>query len=120
MPTNKTRLTICIDPPFAARLKRFARATRQSVSGCVEKLLRESLEESELAVSVLSDPVIGQHLLKAFGNVDFIKGMAQHLGEELTDEQLELFSKRLSVAAEPGAVKLPPHLAKLSKSAKKK
>lgn len=117
----RERWSITVDPDIASRVRRLAKSSRMSLSGCVEQLLRESVDEAELAVKVLSDPVLGQHLLKAFGNMDFIKGVAHHLGEEMSSEQLELFCKRLGVAAEPGAVKLPPHLAKsLKRSAKKK
>lgn len=96
MAATKTKVSIAMDRELHSWIARIAKAKRQSVSGLIEGLVREGIEQEELAVKVFSDPVLSQTLVKAFGNMDTLKTLASLLGDELSDDQLRLFTERVT------------------------
>lgn len=91
----KTPVSFSMSPSLVKRLDRLAKAMGKSRSAYLEGLVRDCIEEEESGVKMLTDPVMGPALLKAFGNRDVLRGLVRALGEDLTDSQLDLFASQM-------------------------
>ena len=106
---KRIRITISLDGNLAKRVERLARAARLSFSRQIELFVHDAVADSEMAVKVLSDPVLSQYVAKAFGNRDFIRGLLEQMKEDASPEQMKLVFEGISsiAANEPGASPVP-------------
>jgi hypothetical protein len=94
-------ISITFDPDLLRRVDELADALGQSRSAFIARLVREGVESEGDAIRAFQHPVIGPALLKAFSDRDVLKGMADVMGEQLTDQQLLLF-RQVMVNLVPG------------------
>lgn len=96
----KTIITLGIDADLVKQLDAVADAQDISRSKFIERLLRDELAGSEQALKVLGDKKLGPVFLKLFGSPEFMQNLAAALGEQLPENALPLFERKLRGAAE--------------------
>lgn len=82
------------------KLDRLAKAFGVSRSVMIERTLREALEDTELSVAALTDPVVSGALVQMMSNRDVLRTLAKAFGEGASEQQLELFASRFGKLAE--------------------
>ena len=97
---RKQAVTIAVRPALLKRIDQLAKAKGESRSEAIEHLLLDALEDEELAVRAISNPVISQALLGAMAQPQVMRSMLHAMRSELSDDQLELFSKAMTAATE--------------------
>lgn len=96
----KTIITLGIESDLVKQLDEVADAQDVSRSKFIERLLREELQGSHQALKVLTDPQLGPQLLKLFGSPAFVQQLAAALGEQLPENAMPLFERKLRGAVE--------------------
>lgn len=86
------------------RVDALAAAQHLTRSAVIEQLLLKSIEEDEIGIQVLTDPIVGRALLGAIAKPEVLRAMTGVIRSELTDEQLHLFTRAMA--------SLDSHLAK--------
>ena len=119
---GKAFVTLYLDKSTVERLDALAAAQNMSRSKFCESLITEGLEESEVTVRAMSNPVIQRALFEVLGKPDVLRSITRSMRDELTDEQLELFQRAMIGAtqavekAQPGrAAPAAPAAAPLSR-----
>lgn len=92
----KITMTVSIDGSLVERIGRLAAATGQSRSSWVESQLRNLVDDEEIGVKALTDPVVGPALVGMFKDRDVLRGFAKLVTDQLSDKQLGLFAERVS------------------------
>lgn len=92
MAVTKTRISITIEPKLVRRLDRLAKSSKLSRSELIEQLCRDGMEDQEMMVKAFTNPVLVEAFGKAFANRDVLRAMTSTMGDELEDDQLELFT----------------------------
>lgn len=95
MGRNKVKLSITLDASLAERVDRLAAATHQNRSAWIEGQIRNAIEDEELGVQVLTDPVASKMFASLFKDRETLRGLARLFGEQMSDDQLRLFTERL-------------------------
>jgi hypothetical protein len=113
-------MNVYITADLKERLEKLARFEELSVSRLVGKLLRDSVEQEELVVKAMSDPVLGPAMASAFARPEVLRALGSVLREDLSDDQLRLFSAVThgvvaAAAANPPAVSGTPPPARKKK-----
>jgi len=93
---NKARFSITVDPRVMRRVDRLAKAMNRSRSATIEKLLNDGVEDTEMFVKAMTNPVLVEAFGKAFASRDVMRTMAATIGQELSDDQMQLFTKAMS------------------------
>jgi len=96
MARNMQRVSLSIDPKLWRRVERLAKASKRSRSDVVCGFIRDGLDDAEVFVKAMSNPVLVDAFSKVFASRDVVKSMASVVGEELSDEQLKLFERTMS------------------------
>lgn len=106
----KQPVTIGLDGSLVKRIDRLAKAVGQSRSAWIEGQIRDAIDNEELGIQVLTDPVTSTVFASLFKDRDTLRGFARLLGEQLTDDQLRLFTDRVEklVGKEKRASKVKP------------
>lgn len=99
----KKRVTITISPDVLRRVDRVAKAQRVSRSAWLEAAALSELGQAEMFVKVLQQPELVRSLLSTFANPAVLRQMAAAMGEEVTDEQMKLFTDTMQAISEGGA-----------------
>lgn len=103
---RKPQVTIVLRPDLLQRVDRIAKVRKLSRSTCIEQLLSDAVDDTELAVNAFSDPVILKAMGEAFANRDVLRAMAGAVRAEMGEKQLGLFEAALQqVAGQVGPVK---------------
>lgn len=100
MRTLKVTASFSVDPDLLKQVDDLADAQSLSRSQLLEKWMKQAVEQEKQAAAVLSNPVLLEGFAKAFSAPGILKEMAKALGDELSDEQLELFHRTLSATVE--------------------
>jgi len=100
-PAGKMVLSITIDPDLVRRVDELADSLGQSRSAFISRLVKEGVDSEGDAIRAFQHPVIGPALLKAFSDREVIKGIADVMGENLTDQQLLLFRQVMNGLTPP-------------------
>lgn len=108
MAKQKRRITLTLDPALVKRVDRMAKATRESRSAVVEDLLRDGLEDQEMFVKAMGNPLLRESLGRAFASKDVLRQMAAVIGDDLGDDQLELFTRMMDGFASPSSNRKRP------------
>jgi hypothetical protein len=95
----KVPITFAMSPDLLVRIDKLAKATGQSRSAWLEARIRDGLEQEEVGVQALTDPVVGPALLGIFRDGEVLRSMAKMFRDELSDSQLQLFADRVSKLA---------------------
>ena len=106
MPRTKITMSLALDPETQQRLIKLSHAQGISRSQLANRLLAESLVQEELAFRAFSSPTIVQAFGKVFSQPGMLRQMVEAMGEELSDDQLELFRQtfeNLAAAEEKAA-----------------
>jgi hypothetical protein len=103
-------LSVYVSADLKDRLERLAHAQDTSVSRLVERLLNDLVHQEEMTVKAMQHPVLGPTLAAAFARPEVLRALGSVMREELTDEQLRLFSAVTSgvVAAAGKSPASPP------------
>lgn len=119
---RKQVLSIAMDPELVKRVDELADAVNQSRSAFIERCVRDAVEQEGDAIKAFQHPVLGPALIQAFSNREVLKGMAEVMGQDLTDQQLLLFRQMVSGLTPPEVPSRPARraaVAKVRKTAKR-
>ena len=97
IPAGKAFLTIYLDLDTVQRLDKLAAAEDMSRSKLVSDLLLSGLEDRELTVKVMTDPVVAPAMMSALAKPEILRAMMNVMRESLSDEQLELFQRSMAI-----------------------
>lgn len=100
MTSTRVTASFTIPADLLKQVDDVADAQRLSRSTLLETWILEKLDSEKLNVQLLANPAVFQAMVKAFGNPEVLKSMAQAVGQELKPEQLELFHRGISIAHE--------------------
>lgn len=100
MAAKKTRTTLTIDPGILKRATRAAKVQRISRSAWIEEAMRSHLEDQELMVKALSNPMLRDAFSQVFGKPEVIRQMIREMGQDLDDDQLDLFRQAFEKAVQ--------------------
>jgi hypothetical protein len=93
---KKIPVSLALDPGLVKRIDRMATALGESRSELVMRLIKDGIDESELSAQVMTNPVIVQALMGAFGRPDVIRQMASSMKQDLSEDQLHLFQNAMA------------------------
>jgi predicted transcriptional regulator len=99
-------LSLYVSATLKQRLERLAAAKDDSISVVVEQLLGDAIEQEELTVKAVHDPVLGPAMMHAFTRPEVLRALLGVIREDVSDDQLKLFSATMSgvrAAASVGA-----------------
>lgn len=96
----KAVISFSIDADLLKQMDELADAKDISRSKFLERLVREEVQGGAQALKLLSDPKTGPAFLRLFGSPEFVQQMADALGDQLPENALPLFERKLR-----GAVK---------------
>ena len=97
---RKQAVTIAVRPSILKRLDAIAKAKGESRSEAVERFLVDALDDEELTVRAMTNPVIAQAILGAMAQPNVMRAMMHAMREDLDDDQLELFSQAMTAATD--------------------
>lgn len=97
---GKMLLTIYIDVDLVKRIDRLSSSEDVSRSKYVERVLADSIEQEELTVRTMTDPVVAPAMMKALASPEVMRAMLSMIRQDLTDEQLSLFQQTMHAASE--------------------
>lgn len=108
MATRRAIISVTIEPELLKRLDDLADAQAVPRSQLIETLIRQGIEDEEIAVRAVTNPVILNAFMGAFRDRAVVKAMASAVGDELSPEQLNLFRQAMTaldhtVRKEPAA-----------------
>jgi predicted transcriptional regulator len=95
MARTTVTVTLSMAPGLVERIDRLAKATGLSRSAWVQQQIANAIDDEEMAVKALTDPLVAPALLGVFKDRDVMRGLANLMGEQLSDQQLQLFTERL-------------------------
>jgi predicted transcriptional regulator len=93
---RKIPVSVALAPDLVRRIDRMATATGKSRSELVMNLIEEGIDDSELSAQAMTNPVIVQALMGAFGRPEVIRQMASTMKQELSEDQLKLFGQAMA------------------------
>jgi hypothetical protein len=85
------------------RIDALAAAQRQTRAAVMERLLLDSLDQAELSVRALTDPLIGPALAGALAKPGVLRALMATLREDLKPEQMQMFGNALQALEVAGA-----------------
>lgn len=97
---RKKAVTLAVRPSLLKRLDALAKAKGESRSEAVERLLLDALDDEELAVRAITNPVIAQAILGAISQPEVMRAMLHAMREDLDADQLQLFSQAMTAATD--------------------
>jgi hypothetical protein len=97
VPAGKAFLTIYLDRETVERLDKLAGAEDMSRSKLVSDLLTSGLEDRELTVKVMTDPVVAPAMMSALAKPEILRALMGVMRESLSDEQLDLFQRSMAI-----------------------
>jgi hypothetical protein len=97
---RRSIVSISIGPELLQRVDDLADAQGVPRSQLIVKLISEGIEDDEMAVRALMNPVVMQAMTTAFRDPMVLRGMAAAVGQELSSEQLQLFHQAMSAASD--------------------
>lgn len=115
---RKITVTIAIDPEDVRRIDRITSVSKQSRSAWFREAIRDAIGQEEAAVKFFTDPLLRDTFTRLMSQPGVFSHIARAMGEELPDDQLQLFRDRLGGVLEPG--KVPASVPAKKKRAKKK
>lgn len=95
---RRLKIAVTVEPALLERIERLAKAKGQNRSRFIEELIRDQIDQEELTVKALTDPVIGPALAGMFARPDILRAMTAQLRQDMTDEQLKLFTGSIEAA----------------------
>lgn len=97
---KKVRIGLTLDPSVVKRVDRVAKAQRKSRSAWIETACLDQLSQAEMFVKMTQQPELASAFARAFGDPSVMRRMAEVMGQELTDDQLDLFTVTLDKLTE--------------------
>ena len=97
---GKTIVSLYFDADLVKRIDRLAASHDISRSKWIEAIVAERIDDEELSVRVMTDPVVAPAMMNALAKPEILRAMTGILREQLTDEQLSLFSQVMHTAGE--------------------
>lgn len=97
---KKMRISLTIDPAVVKRINRVAKAQKKSRSAWIETACQDQLGQAEMFVKMTQQPELVQAFGRAFGDPSVMRQMAEVMGQELTDDQLEMFTSAMDKLVE--------------------
>lgn len=103
--TPKKVVSIAVDPALWDRVEELADAQGVSRSAFLVRLLRDAIDQEEDTIKALQNPVIASAMIKAFGDRNVVKAVAQIMNQELTPAQIDTYRTGMEhLAAMPKVV----------------
>ena len=97
---GKAFLTAYVERSVVERLDAVAAAQDLSRSKLIERLVIDGLQDMELEVRALTDPVVGPAIINAFARPEVLRAMANVLRQDLSDDQLQLFQQAMHATSD--------------------
>lgn len=100
MASKKKQVSVALTPALVKRLDRFAKAQGRSRSAVIEEMCQDGLAEGEVMIKAMNTPVLRDAFVAAFGTKEVQRQLLRTMGEEVSDEQLDLFGKAMKALTE--------------------
>jgi metal-responsive CopG/Arc/MetJ family transcriptional regulator len=97
---GKTIVSLYFDTDLVKRIDRLAASQDVSRSKWIEAIVSERIDDEEMTVRVMTDPVVAPAMMSALAKPEILRAMTSIMREQLTDEQLSLFSQVMHTAGE--------------------
>ncbi len=81
------------------RIDRMAKLRDVARSVVVQEFISEAIDQQELTVKAMTDPLVSQALMQAFARPEVLRALGSVMREDLTDDQLSLFAAVTTGAA---------------------
>ncbi len=94
---RKVKVSVAMSGDLAKRIDRMAKVTGKNRSQTVQGLIEAAINDQETTASALSNPIIVNALVGAFGKPEVMREVMRQMREEVSEEQLELFVKAMEV-----------------------
>ena len=91
MAAKRLKLSVTLDAEICKRVDRLAKLCRSNRSRVLEDLVIDSLEQNEAAMKAATDPVVMGAFMQALTQPGVVRGLADAIRSDLTDEQMKLF-----------------------------
>jgi hypothetical protein len=102
MAKQYTKISMSMRPALLKRVDRAAETLQLTRSEFLQRVVESYLDESELQVKALADPVVRAAFLQAMMTPGVPKAMAAALGEELSPDQQQQLFEMLGSPAKKG------------------
>jgi hypothetical protein len=102
---GRVRLSITVEPETRRRLDRLTKMRGETRSDVAEELMLSAMDQAELAAAATADPVVMGAFARAMSEPGVLRSMLGALREDLSDDQLALFTSRIGELSGPPAVK---------------
>ena len=93
MAAKKVKISITVDADVLKRVDRLAKSLKENRSSVMGDLLADALEQNEAALKAASDPVLMGAFMRAMAEPGVMRGMAEAVRQDLTDDQLRMFTE---------------------------
>lgn len=93
---NLRLISMRISDDLLKRVDALAGAQHITRSAAIESLLASAIEDTELSVRMMTDPVVGRAILGAIATPEVLRALTAAMRSELTDDQLQLFSRSMA------------------------
>lgn len=116
MATRKVILSVAVDPELVQRLNRVAKAMKMSRSRAVQELLERGIDDTELVAAATTNPLLMGAFARAMNEPGVLRSLVGSMKQDLTDDQLGLFSRQVEalmgtgIPAAPTTESFPPSL----------
>ena len=97
---GKQFITLYLNKETVKRLDDLAAAKNTSRSRFCEQLILDGLQDSELTVRAMTTPVVRDALFSVLAKPDVLRAIMRGMQDELSDDQLELFSRAMIGASQ--------------------
>lgn len=89
---RKVKVSVSVDENLLRRIDRVAKHKRVSRSAEIETAVRDHLDSTEMMVKAFANDQLRDAFIRAFSAPDVVRQFAAVMQEDLSDEQLRLFS----------------------------
>jgi len=97
--TQKVITSVSLPPDLVKSLDVVAKQRRLTRSQLIEHLCAESLDRQRVVAAAFADPVVVDSFTRAFAEPGMLRRLAAAMSEDLSDEQLELFTRAVEEAS---------------------
>lgn len=93
--TDLRLISLRLPADLLGRVDALAGAKHETRSAMIEHLLRDAIDSEELLVRAMTDPIVAPAILGAMAQPEVLRAMTATMRQQLTDEQLQLFTKSM-------------------------
>jgi predicted transcriptional regulator len=95
MATKRQKLSITLEAEIVKRVERLAKLAKTNRSRMLEELVMDAIEQTETNLKLAVNPAVMQAMMSAFSQPGVLRGFADAVRADLSDDQMRLFQRAL-------------------------